>query len=75
MTRKKKPESAEQAAADELLLRALKQLADEALEEAIPERLLRPLRDARNQQNGAARPGQEPAPEPLAGRQTRSSRG
>ncbi len=71
MSRKKKLEGAEQAAADELLLRALKQLADEALEEEIPERLLRPLREARGQQNGAAEPGAATG-QPRPPRQTRS---
>ena len=36
-------------AADELLLQALRQLADEALEEEIPERLLRLVRSAERQ--------------------------
>ena len=35
-----------------MLLRALRQLADEALVEEVPERLLRPLRDAQRRQQG-----------------------
>ena len=37
---------------DELLLRALRQLADEALEEQVPERFLRLIRAARRQHEG-----------------------
>jgi hypothetical protein len=47
MSKKKSNEREREAQADELLLRALRQLADEALEDEIPERLLRPLREAR----------------------------
>ena len=46
MPRKNKIEREPEA--DDLLLRALRQLADEVLEEEVPERLLRPLREARN---------------------------
>ena len=43
--------------ADELLFRALRQLADEALEEEIPERLLRLIRTAERQHEaGGERP-------------------
>lgn len=52
MSRKKKVERDREAEADDLLLRALRQLADEALEEQIPERLLRPLREAQGGQGG-----------------------
>jgi hypothetical protein len=38
--------------ADELLLKALRQLADEALEEEIPERLLRLVRTAERRHEG-----------------------
>jgi hypothetical protein len=52
MSKKKKVDRKREAEADELLLRALRQLADEALEEEIPERLLRPLREAQGGQGG-----------------------
>ena len=68
MSRKKKVDRAPEAA-DELLLRALRQLADEALEEEIPERLLRPLRVARGAQDGAAPAGDEEAQRPAAPRE------
>jgi hypothetical protein len=64
MSRKKKVDRAPEAAADEMLLRALRQLADEALDEEIPERLLRPLRAARGAQDGAASAGDEEAQRP-----------
>jgi len=52
--------------ADELLFRALRQLADEALEEEIPERLLRLIRTAERQpEAGGERP--EGPSEPVAG--------
>jgi hypothetical protein len=54
MSKKKKVDSKRDAEADELLLRALRQLADEALEEEIPERLLRPLREAQSRQGESA---------------------
>jgi hypothetical protein len=76
MSKKKKVDRAQEAAADELLMRALRQLADEALEEEIPERLLRPLRAARKPHDGAAPPAEEtpePGPDPRAG--SRSSGG
>jgi hypothetical protein len=44
-----RPRAADAAA---LLRRALRPLADEALEEEIPERLLRPLREAQGGQGG-----------------------
>ena len=51
MPRKSKTErDRETAADDDLLLRALRQLADEALVEEVPERLLRPLREAQHRQ-------------------------
>lgn len=51
MPRKSKTErDRETEADDDLLLRALRQLADEALVEEVPERLLRPLRDAQSRQ-------------------------
>ena len=50
MPRKSKIERDRETEADELLLRALRQLADEALVEEVPERLLRPLREAQNRQ-------------------------
>jgi hypothetical protein len=57
-------------------MRALRQLADEALEEEIPERLLRPLRAARKPQDGAAPPTEEtPEPRPDRRARSRSSRG
>lgn len=58
MSRKNQIDRDREAAADDLLLRALRQLADEALEEEIPERLLRPLREARSRQDPA---GERPA--------------
>jgi hypothetical protein len=76
MSKKKKVDRAQEAAADELLMRALRQLADEALEEEIPERLLRPLRAARKPQDGAAPPvGETPQPPPDPRKRSRSSRG
>ena len=62
MPRKSKTErDRETAADDDLLLRALRQLADEALVEEVPERLLRPLREAqsRQQADGRARQGSD----------------
>jgi hypothetical protein len=56
MSKKKKVDRKREAEADELLLRALRQLADEALEEEIPERLLRPLREAQGGDGGAPQP-------------------
>jgi hypothetical protein len=56
MSSKKKNDREREAEADDLLLRALRQLADEALEEDIPERLLRPLREAERRQNIAGQP-------------------
>jgi hypothetical protein len=50
MPRKSKTERGRETEADDLLLRALRQLADEALEEEVPERLLRPLREAQSRQ-------------------------
>jgi hypothetical protein len=81
MSRSKRSDAKRAAADDDLLMRALRQLADEALEEEIPERLLRPLREAREppQAGGEARPEAETACPPRAGeaatRQPRSSRG
>jgi hypothetical protein len=52
--------------ADELLFRALRQLADAALEEEIPERLLRLIRSAERQHEaGGERP--EGPSEPIPG--------
>jgi hypothetical protein len=56
MSKKKKVDRKREAEADELLLRALRQLADEALEEEIPERLLRPLREAQGGEGGGPQP-------------------
>ncbi|HSA80930.1 MAG TPA: hypothetical protein VLE23_08905 [Geminicoccaceae bacterium] len=53
-------------AADELLFRALRQLADEALEEEIPERLLRLVRSAQRQQEAASERSEEPS-KPVTG--------
>lgn len=44
--------------ADDQLLRALRQVADEALEEAVPDRLLQVIRSARRRADG------EPSPVP-----------
>jgi hypothetical protein len=52
MPRKNRTDRDREAEADDLLLRALRQLADEALEEEVPERLLRPLREAQSRQQG-----------------------
>jgi len=63
MPRKSKTErDRETEADDDLLLRALRQLADEALVEEVPERLLRPLREAQSRQqvDGQARSGADP---------------
>jgi hypothetical protein len=62
MPRKSKTErDRETAADDDLLLRALRQLADEALVEEVPERLLRPLREARSGQGGNGGAPQPPS--------------
>lgn len=47
-----------QAPADDLLLRALRQVADETLEEAVPDRLLEVIRKARRRRgaDGEAAP-------------------
>lgn len=50
MPRKSKNERDRETEADDMLLRALRQLADEALVEEVPERLLRPLREAQRRQ-------------------------
>ena len=52
--------------ADELLFRALRQLADEALEEEIPERLLRLIRTAQRQQEAASERPERPS-DPVSG--------
>jgi hypothetical protein len=70
MPRKSKTErDRETEADDDLLLRALRQLADEALVEEVPERLLRPLREAqrRQQVDGEPRPGVDARRAPEAG--------
>jgi len=58
MPRKSKTERDRETEADDLLLRALRQLADEALVEEVPERLLRPLREARSRQQADGEPRQ-----------------
>lgn len=47
---------------DDPLFRALRQVADEALEEKIPERLLRVIRAARDRPPGGSEPGSFPKP-------------
>jgi hypothetical protein len=63
MSKRKRSSPRQQANADDHLLRALRQVADEALEETVPDRLLQVIRAARRQHvaNG------EPLP-PDAGR-------
>jgi hypothetical protein len=51
-----------QAPADDLVLRALRQVADETLEEAVPDRLLEVIRKARRRQGTDG----EAAPTPAA---------
>ena len=63
MPRKSKIERDRETEADELLLRALRQLADEALVEEVPERLLRPLREAQNRQRIERAAGEDGAQE------------
>jgi len=58
MPRKSKTERDRETAADDMLLRALRQLADEALVEEVPERLLRPLREAQRRQQADGEPRQ-----------------
>jgi hypothetical protein len=48
------------APADDLLLRALRQVADEALEETVPDRLLQVIREAR-QRSAEGDPSPAPA--------------
>jgi hypothetical protein len=56
MPRKSKSERVRDTEADDMLLRALRQLADEALVEEVPERLLRPLREAQRRQQADGQP-------------------
>jgi len=52
------------APADDLLLRALRQVADEALEETVPDRLLQVIREARRRRGAAGKPSPAPAEPP-----------
>jgi hypothetical protein len=49
MSKRKRSSHRQQATADDRLLLALRQVADEALEETVPDRLLQVIRAARRQ--------------------------
>lgn len=58
MSKRKQTPKRRKAPADDHLLRVLRQVADEALEETVPERLLQVIRSARRQPGADG----EPAP-------------
>jgi hypothetical protein len=62
MPRRKQVKQSTMTQQDDPLFRALRQVADEALEENIPERLLRVIRAARNGSQGSDEPGAPPEP-------------
>jgi hypothetical protein len=64
MSKRKPTPKRTKAPADDLLLRALRQVADEALEETVPERLLQAIRAARRQPSADGEPPAEPATRP-----------
>jgi hypothetical protein len=59
MSKRKPTSRRKQAPADDHLLRALRQVADEALEESVPDRLLQVIRTARQRPRAD---GEPPAP-------------
>jgi hypothetical protein len=62
MSKQVKISKRKQTPADDLVLRALRQVADETLEEAVPDRLLGVIREARRRRAADG----EPAPAPTA---------
>jgi hypothetical protein len=65
MSKRKQTSHRKQAPEDARLLRALRQVADEALEETVPDRLLQVIREARRRhgaEDEPAAPRAEPAP-------------
>ena len=56
MSKRKRSSPRQQANADDHLLRALRQVADEALEETVPDRLLQVIRAARRQHTADGEP-------------------
>jgi hypothetical protein len=65
MSKRKQTPKRTRAPADDHLLRALRQVADEALEETVPDRLLQVIRSARRQPRADGEPSPAPA-EPAA---------
>jgi hypothetical protein len=60
MSKRKPTSHRKQASADDHLLQALRQVADEALEETVPDRLLQVIRAARRRHRAD---GEPPAPD------------
>jgi hypothetical protein len=70
MPRRKQSKPDSQVDTDDPLFRALRQVADEALEEEIPERLLRVIRGAHSRPEGGGEPGDRPPGQPSKGDET-----
>jgi hypothetical protein len=69
MSKRKRSSHRQQAVTDDRLLRALRQVADDALEESVPDRLLQVIRAARRQHTANGEPvapdgGRAPPDEP-----------
>jgi hypothetical protein len=64
MPRRKQTKSRSQADVDDPVFRALRQVADEALEEDIPERLLRLIRAAPSQPSDEGKLSERPPEQP-----------